>query len=108
MIRCRFFFGTLLFLSMISAGLLVWAGSAKARYVRALLPEQQELVRSLGLTDLALWTEARYTRHPAMSDLFSPFQDHPAAFEHFPAGGLVAPTHALPITTLQIRQSERR
>ena len=35
------------------------------------------LVRGLQLTDLAIWTEARYTRHPSQSDLFSPFQDFP-------------------------------
>lgn len=44
------------------------------------------LVRSVGLTDLALFTEARYTRHPAMADLHAPFQDNPMAFEHFPSG----------------------
>lgn len=44
------------------------------------------LVRQVGLTDLALFTEARYSRHPAMADLHSPFQDNPMAFEHFPSG----------------------
>ncbi len=50
-----------------------------------------ELVRSLSLTDPALFTEARYTRHLSQSDRFAPFQDHPMAFEHFPSGSLVAP-----------------
>ena len=49
------------------------------------------LVKELGLTDLCLFTEARYTRHPAMADLHAPFQDHPGAFEHFPSGSLVTP-----------------
>ncbi|SMH33829.1 hypothetical protein [Maritimibacter sp. HL-12] len=44
------------------------------------------LVRTVGLTDLALFTEARYTRHPAMADLHAPFQDNPMSFEHFPSG----------------------
>lgn len=48
-------------------------------------------VRKLGLSDLCLFTEARYTRHPAMADLHSPFQDHPLALEHFPSGSLVSP-----------------
>ena len=48
------------------------------------------LVRSLGLTDLCLFTEARYTRHPAMADRHAAFQDHPTALEHFPYGALVA------------------
>lgn len=52
---------------------------------------QSGLVRSLGLTDLALWTEARYTRHPTQTDFFSPFQDLPGGMEHFPAGALISP-----------------
>lgn len=49
------------------------------------------LVTQLGLTDLALFTEARYTRHPTQADLQSAFQDHPGALEHFPTGSLVPP-----------------
>jgi hypothetical protein len=49
------------------------------------------MVRRLGLTDLCLFTEARYTRHPSQADHFAPFQDHPQALEHFPSGSLVAP-----------------
>jgi len=52
------------------------------------------LVRGLQLTDLAIWTEARYTRHPSQSDLFSPFQDFPASIEHFPAGSIIPPPAA--------------
>ncbi len=53
--------------------------------------EAEELTRSLGLTDLALVTEARYLRHPSLADLHSAFQDHPVAMEHFPSGALIAP-----------------
>ena len=49
------------------------------------------LVRELGLTDLSLFTEARYTRHPTQADWHAPFQDHPAALEHFPTGSLLLP-----------------
>jgi len=52
---------------------------------------QSDLVRQLQLTDLSLWTEARYTRHPSQSDHFSPFQEFPGAGEHFPAGSILAP-----------------
>lgn len=48
------------------------------------------LVRELGLSDLSLFTEARYTRHPSQADRHAPFQDHPGALEHFPAGSLLA------------------
>ena len=47
------------------------------------------IARELQLTDLCLFTEARYTRHPAMGDVYAAFQDHPLALEHFPSGSLV-------------------
>lgn len=49
------------------------------------------LAARLQLTDLALFGEARYTRHPSMADHHAAFQDHPTALEHFPAGALVPP-----------------
>lgn len=55
--------------------------------------ERSRLVKTLRLTDLCLFTEARYTRHPAMADRFAPFQDHPTALEHFPSGSFVTPPH---------------
>ena len=50
-----------------------------------------ELAGKLQLTDLCLFTEARYTRHPSMADSFAPFQDHPLALDHFPSGSLLSP-----------------
>ncbi|MCF8482021.1 MAG: hypothetical protein K9H25_16470 [Rhodospirillum sp.] len=49
------------------------------------------MVADLGLTDLALFTEARYTRNPSLADLHTPFQDHPLALDHFPSGSLIGP-----------------
>ena len=49
------------------------------------------VVSALGLTDLALWSEASYCRHPSTADRFAPFADHPSALEHFPAGSVVPP-----------------
>ncbi len=57
----------------------------------ALLEKRADMVRELGLTDLALFTEARYTRHISQSDLHSAFQDHPMSFEHFPSGSFYLP-----------------
>jgi hypothetical protein len=51
----------------------------------------RELARTLQLTDLSLFTEARYTRHPSQADRHAPFQDHPLALEHFPSGSFVMP-----------------
>jgi hypothetical protein len=55
------------------------------------LDTQKDLVLHLSLTDFAIWTEARYTRHPTQTDFFTPFQEFPAAFEHFPAGSIIGP-----------------
>jgi hypothetical protein len=49
------------------------------------------LAKEFGLTDLAVSTEARYTRHPAVSDPAVPFMDHPGAIEHFPSGSFWTP-----------------
>lgn len=57
----------------------------------ARIDANRALVTQLGLTDLALFTEARYTRHLSQADLHSALQDHPGAFEHFPSGSLIAP-----------------
>lgn len=61
----------------------------------ASLSENRLLVSQLGLTDPALFTEARYTRHLSLADRHSAFQDHPAALEHFPSGALVPPPKAI-------------
>jgi hypothetical protein len=51
-------------------------------------------VAGLGLSDLCVATEARYTRHPAVTDPMAPFMDHPGAIEHFPSGSFWnAPTY---------------
>ncbi len=62
-------------------------GRERAEEVRAMTA----MARRLGLTDLSLFTDARYARHPSQADLFAPFQDHPTSLEHFPSGSLVPP-----------------
>ena len=57
------------------------------------LMEKKALVRSIKLTDLCLFTEARYTRHLSQADLNTPFQDHPLSLEHFPSGSFTLPTN---------------
>lgn len=52
---------------------------------------KKEIVKTLGITDICLFTEARYTRHPSMADLNTPFQDYPLSLEHFPSGSLIGP-----------------
>jgi hypothetical protein len=76
---------------LIAAFALTLADAARLRAVTNGQTASAALVRQLGLTDLVLFTEARYTRHPTQADLHSAFQDHPVAFEHFPTGALLPP-----------------
>jgi len=86
---------TLFFLSLGVLAALVAAAGTHAAYQRELdhanLQERADMVKQLDLTDLCLFTEARYTRHPTQADLHAPFQDHPMSLEHFPSGSLLAP-----------------
>jgi hypothetical protein len=78
---------------------ILYARSTVSVLNRDEVPAKRELVKYLKLTDLSLWTEARYTRHPSQADLFTPFQDFPSSFEHFPAGSIIGPESiALPTT----------
>ena len=84
------------FLIGLGLGLLALVASfadaaLRSRAETARIAARAELVGELGLTDLSLFTEARYTRHPSQADLHSAFQDHPLALEHFPSGSLVPP-----------------
>lgn len=56
-----------------------------------ILEQKAELVKTLQLTDLCLFTEARYTRHLSQADLNTAFQDHPLSLEHFPSGSYTQP-----------------
>ena len=51
------------------------------------------MVAALGITDLCLFTEAPYTRHPALADRHSPLMPHPMTLERFPSGALRPPPH---------------
>ncbi len=76
--------------------LLLFHGRARQSGAAAAVAPCREIVRQWRLSDLCLFTEARYTRHPATTDLHSAFQDHPVALEHFPTGSLVPPPRVDP------------
>jgi len=79
--------------------LLLVAILLQAHFVaRADLPVLQQkaaVVKNLGLTDLCLSTEARYTRHLSQSDWHAAFQTHPLALDHFPSGSVLGPPKTL-------------
>jgi len=69
--------------------------------------DKQQLVAAFGLTDLALFSEARYTRHPSQADLFTAFQDSPGAIDHFPSGSLVVPIPGSRTRSITVLKGER-
>lgn len=77
--------------NLIALGTVFACATLHVQAARPSLLRKAELVRKLALTDLCLFTDARYTRNPSMADFSSPFQDHPLAFDHFPSGTIVTP-----------------
>ena len=77
--------------NVILLSLLLGSGRTGSGEAVAMREASRTMVQKLQLTDLCLFTEARYTRHPSMADLHSAFQDHPLALEHFPSGSLTTP-----------------
>ncbi len=78
-------------INLILLSLIFVHASYKKEAGARLIKEEGEMVRTIGLTDLCLFTEASYTRHLSQADLHTPFQDSPMSLEHFPSGSIVAP-----------------
>jgi len=108
MLLHRYFLVFLLLLGVSVAGLLGWSYERTHGEMSVIEGQGALLVRQLGLTDLSLWSEARYTRHPSQADLFTPFQEFPGSLDHFPAGSFVAPPPFDLDTTLKVLRNERR
>jgi len=90
--KSSFFILVILFqLSLL--GLVFLYSSFEKKGDAEFLQEKLNLVRMHGVTDLCLFTEARYTRHPSQADFHSPFQDSPLSLEHFPSGSLMVPPY---------------
>ncbi len=88
--KSDFFIAFLVICSVLLLLMTVHA-ALSVRYAMPNIQAKAGMVRGLHLTDLCLFTDARYTRHPSMADLHTPFQDHPVSLEHFPSGTVVAP-----------------
>ena len=83
-------FAGLFFLLVLDTALYFHVRSQRETRQRPAARLNDIVTAGLGLTDLCLATEARYTRHPAVSDPIAPFMDHPGAMEHFPTGSFWA------------------
>ena len=77
--------------SVVCLALLFAHGATERRGLAPVLNGKRALVERLGLTDLCLFTDARYTRNPAMADRSSPFQDNPLSLDYFPSGSILPP-----------------
>lgn len=86
--RSEVYLSCLGFLFLLLASIIFYAHYQRA-HAALRLNEMARVVKELELTDLCLFTEARYTRHPSQADLQTPFQDHPMAMEHFPSGSFM-------------------
>lgn len=76
---------------LILLSLLMLHAFTSSQGQEANLLHKAALVKQLRLTDLCLFTEARYTRHLSQADLNTAFQDHPLSMEHFPSGSFTQP-----------------
>ena len=85
-----------LLLNMAVIGLLGFHSWQRQRGDEIILKVKASLVRQLNLTDLCLFTEASYTRHPSMADRHTAFKDSPLSLEHFPSGSLIGPPRGKP------------
>ncbi len=88
-IRKSTFFLVLTIVNVMAFSLLMLHAQSVQARAGQLLASSSQIAKELQLTDLCLFTEARYTRHPALGDVHAAFQDHPMALEHFPSGSLV-------------------
>jgi hypothetical protein len=82
-----------IFVALGAAAFGLMAAHARYRIEKAGpgLEEKALLVERLELTDLCLFTDARYARHPSMADRHTAFQDSPMSVEHFPSGTVILP-----------------
>ncbi len=88
--------------------LMLVHASMRSRAELPRLREKTEMVKRFGLTDLCLFTEASYTRHPSQADFHTPFQNHPVALEHFPSGSILAPPPHLKMRSVRESVSDSK
>jgi hypothetical protein len=80
---------------VILLSLLLVHASLSESAQQANLEEKAAMVKTLKLTDLCLFTEARYTRNLSQADMNTAFQDHPLSLEHFPSGSFTLPPEGI-------------
>ncbi|OGW25964.1 MAG: hypothetical protein A2X59_04330, partial [Nitrospirae bacterium GWC2_42_7] len=72
--RSSVFFIFLISCFTVISFLLIKSGSDISKH-QLITNDISDITSALKLTDLTLFSDARYTRHPSQADLFSAFQD---------------------------------
>ena len=86
---------SLLGISVLLIGLMFILANVQRQADGPAIDRVAGVVKNLEITDLTLFTEARYTRHLSQTDIYSAFQDHPLSLEHFPSGAIAGPPERL-------------
>ncbi|MGB6328040.1 MAG: hypothetical protein WBF48_03880 [Halarcobacter sp.] len=68
------------------------------------IEKKEILIKAIGLPDLAISTEAMYTRHRTLSDIFSLFKDSPLLREYFPSTYVYSHSHILNNTPSNVNE----
>lgn len=88
--KCYLVTGFAIFEVLVLLILIVIASRSLSQYEQE-INMKTGIAAPLMLTDLALWPEARFTRHSSQADYFAAFQTGPGYFDHFPAGSFMPP-----------------
>ena len=90
-------FSAFIISGLILLGVMFVHASLEQKANEPSLREKSAMVKRFELTDLCLFTDARYTRNPSMADVHTPFQDYPTSLEHFPSASILSlPPHLRP------------
>lgn len=90
-------FSSFIISGIVLLGLMFAHASIRQKANEPSFKAKSAIVKRLELTDLCLFTDARYTRHPSMADVHTPFQDYPTSLEHFPSASILSlPPHLRP------------
>ena len=68
------------------------------------IEQKEELLKIVGLPDLAISNEAMYTRHRTLSNTFSIFKDSPELREYFPTTFVYSHSHILNNTPSKVKE----
>ena len=82
--KTSYLFYSFIFLSIMIGSELIYLQTTKSIDEKIKI-KKSSFVALIGLSDLAISTEATYIRHRSLSDIFSIYKDDPTLREYFPS-----------------------